>query len=80
MKKILLLSIYILLNLHGNSQVKIFPGGATSIGSLSSPSSGFKLHVRGNSVFTDSLFSGISAAFIRGLNEYSAADLPDYTW
>ncbi|MBK9402012.1 MAG: tail fiber domain-containing protein [Bacteroidetes bacterium] len=80
MKKILLQIFAILIVCPGVAQVKIFPGGSTSIGSLSTPATSFKLHVRGNSVFTDSVFTGNSAAFIRGHNANSAADTPDYTW
>lgn len=80
MRAITITIIFLVLIFKVSGQVKIFPGGSTSIGSLSTPASSFKLHVRGNSVFTDSVFTGNSAAFIRGQNANSAADTPDYTW
>ena len=39
-----------------------------------------KLNVAGNSVFTATSSSITSAAYIRGLNTYSTATTPDYTW
>jgi hypothetical protein len=38
------------------------------------------LHVVGNSTFTQTTSSITSAAYIRGLNTYSTATTPDYTW
>ena len=64
----------------GLSQIKIFSGGDITIGNTTSPASGFKLHVQGNSVFTTNTFTGNSAAFVRGHNGYSTETTPDFTW
>lgn len=62
------------------AQIKIFPGGNITVGNTSAPTSGFKMHVQGNSLFSTSSFTGNSAAFIRGMNGHSSATTPDYTW
>lgn len=62
------------------AQVKIITGGRVNVASPENPISGFKLHVRGHTLFSDSLFQGASAAMIRGLSDFSNESEPDYTW
>lgn len=63
-----------------NAQVKIHTVGNVSLGSTTAPPSGFKLQLIGNSVFSANNGSITSSAYIRGLNAYSTAITPDYTW
>ena len=54
-----------------------FTNGSVGIGT-SSPKS--KFQVIGNSTFSESTNSITSSALIRGMNSYSTATTPDYTW
>lgn len=63
------------------SQIKVVSTGSVAIGTSSSPISGSKLHVVGGyTAFTQTTSTPTSAAFIRGLNAYSTAINPDYSW
>lgn len=62
------------------AQVKMFPGGVMSVGTVSPPPSGFRLNVVGESIFRAHTGTITSAAYIRGLNTYSTAMTPDFTW
>jgi hypothetical protein len=63
-----------------DAQIKVFNGGVVSIGTTLTPATGCRLQLIGNSVFTENTDTIISAAYIRGLNRYSTASAPDYTW
>lgn len=63
-----------------NAQIRVSPGGNVVIGTSNSPYGGFKFQVIGHSVFSNSTAAPQSAAFIRGLNSFSGATNPDYTW
>lgn len=63
-----------------NAQIKVFDGGNVTVGSTIKPSLGARLQVTGNTLFTESNLSIASAAYIRGMNSYSTASSPDYTW
>jgi len=85
MKNLQLLSVLIIfLNYSALAQIKIFSDGDVIIGNTIPPASNFKLHVQGNSLFSDLLFTGAptssSAAFIRGAHTFSDVNTPDYTW
>ncbi len=82
MKTKIFISAFILLCMTGfiNAQIKVYDGGNVSLGSTIAPVTGCKLQLVGNSVFTENTTSIESAAFIRGLNRYSAANSPDFTW
>jgi len=86
MKKLLFSTSLILAGLTLNAQIKLWAGGQTAIGFTSqAPLSGFKMQLTGNSAFSSSTSSISSAAFIRGNNAYSEANMtnskgPDYTW
>ncbi len=60
------------------AQIKVFSGGSVSIGNTASPFT--NLQVFGNSLFSSTTGTPTSAAYIRGLNVYSTATTPDYTW
>jgi hypothetical protein len=62
------------------AQIKVYNGGNVSVGSTISPVSGCRLQLIGNSVYTENTSTIESAAYIRGLNRYSTAIAPDYTW
>jgi hypothetical protein len=75
--------LFIFISLNVKAQLKVFSGGNLTIGNTVTPASGFKLHLYGNSLFSDNSFTevaGNSAAFIRGLGTYSISSTPDYTW
>jgi hypothetical protein len=74
--------VFILFFLTGfvNAQIKVFNGGIVSVGSTLTPAYGCRLQLVGNSVFTENNQTIESAAYIRGLNRYSTASAPDYTW
>lgn len=79
MKNIILTAcLFIIISTH--AQMKIFTGGTTVIGDLSSTGSGSKLTVVGNSTFLDANTTITSAPFIRGGHAYSGATTPDYSW
>jgi hypothetical protein len=63
-----------------SAQIKVFDGGTVSIGSTLTPANGCRLQLVGNSVFTQNTHNIESAAYIRGLNSYSTASAPDFTW
>ena len=63
-----------------NAQIKYFNDGNFIIGSSTSPVSGARLQVTGNSTFTATNTTITSAAMIRGLNGYSTASTPDFTY
>jgi hypothetical protein len=71
---------FLLVSLYSKAQVKIYNGGNVSIGSSSAPPSGFKMQLIGNSVYSANTGSIISSAYIRGLNSFSSATNPDFTW
>ena len=68
------------------AQIKVHPGGNLAFGFTNqTPLNGFKMQLAGNSVFSASTSAITSAAFIRGNNAYSEANManskgPDYTW
>ncbi|MDB5274605.1 MAG: hypothetical protein JWO58_2972 [Chitinophagaceae bacterium] len=63
------------------AQVKVTSGGNVAIGSTSGPISGSRLHVIGGyTTFTATYSIPTSSAFIRGLDTYSTATTPDYSW
>ena len=62
------------------SQVKIYPGGNTYIGSIAASGPIEKLQVIGNAVFSSSTSALFSAPYIIGHNNFSHANSPDYTW
>ena len=70
----------LLINLSVKAQLKIFSAGTISLGSATSPLSGTRVQVFGNSVYTLTSGTPTSAAYIRGLNAYSDSTNPDYTW
>jgi hypothetical protein len=82
MKTKAIISAIIFLCITGivNAQIKVFDGGNVSVGSTIAPATGCKQQLVGNSVYTANTGSITSAAFIRGLNGYSTASSPDYTW
>jgi hypothetical protein len=55
-------------------------GGSVSIGSTLTPATGCKLQMVSNAVFTQNAGTIQSAAFLKGMNSYSSASIPDYTW
>lgn len=59
------------------AQLKVNSNGRVGIGTTNPYT---ELHTIGNSTFSQSTSSITSAAFIRGLNSYSSATTPDYTW
>jgi hypothetical protein len=62
------------------AQLKVFQNGNVSIGGTSALPWPFELQVAGNSVFSATQSSITSAGMIRGLNAYSTATTPDFTW
>ena len=82
MKTTTIVSVIFLFCMAGivNAQIKVFNGGNVSIGSTISPVTGCRLQLVGNCIFTENNLSIESAAYIKGLNRFSAANSPDYTW
>lgn len=80
MKKIILSIAISAISLSVFGQIKVFNGGNISLGSTTAPPSGFRLQVIGNSVFSATTSTITSSAYIKGLNGYSTATTPDYTW
>ncbi|HNW69487.1 MAG TPA: hypothetical protein PKI01_03730 [Bacteroidales bacterium] len=78
-KNFFLLIIFMATSFSLNAQIKVFSGGGVSIGNTCTPTSGTKLQVFGNTIFSSSQ-SPSMAAFIRGNYENSIATTPDYTW
>ena len=78
--KYLFIGLILLISTITNAQIKIHTGGNVSLGSTTAPPSGFKFQLIGNSVFSANTGSITSSAYIRGLNGYSTATNPDYTW
>ncbi|MEI6851484.1 MAG: tail fiber domain-containing protein [Bacteroidota bacterium] len=70
----------IIISIGVNAQIKVFSSGNISLGSSTTPLSGLKVQVFGNCSFTSTTGTPTSAAYIRGLNSYSTATTPDYTW
>jgi hypothetical protein len=65
---------------QGLAQLKVFQSGSVAVGSTTAPPSSFAFQVIGPSVFSASTGTITSSAYIRGLNAYSTATNPDYTW
>ena len=63
-----------------NAQLKLYPTGSISIGSITIPPAGFELQVIGNSVYSGNTGAIKSSALIRGINIFSTDTNPDYTW
>ncbi len=80
MKKLLLGCLMLGSSLAINAQIKVFPSGNVALGQLNGESINTRLKVVGNSLFTSSIFLPISAAYIRGNEQFSTASNPDYTW
>jgi hypothetical protein len=81
MKKVILLNA-LLLAAGAVAQVKVWTGGGIGMGYLgSAPTSGYKVQISGNTLFTSATGStSFSAAMIRGNNGNSTASTPEYTW
>ena len=63
------------------SQLKVSSTGALSVGSATNPFTNCKFRVVGGySQFCETTSVPTSSAMIRGLNAYSTATTPDYTW
>jgi hypothetical protein len=80
MKKIIIAFGILFIVITASAQLKVFSGGAVTIGNTTAPPSAFKLNVQCNSIFTTNTFAGGSAASIRGLDGFSDEATPDYTW
>lgn len=78
MKQFKLLGLACLATFGLQAQIKLFNNGNIAIGSIDSPRSNNE--VRGNTVFTDTNTSIVTAPFIRGLNNYSTSLTPAYTF
>ncbi len=78
--KIFLSAFFIIILVSANAQLKVFQDGSVSIGGTISLPWPFKLQVAGNTVFSQTQNTITSAAMIRGLNDYSSASTPDFTW
>lgn len=63
-----------------NAQLKLYPSGSLSIGSISQPPANTELQVIGNSVFSNKIGATTSSAYIKGLNAFSTDSVPDYSW
>ena len=63
-----------------NAQIKIFPGGNILMGATATPATASKLQLAGNLTIAATNSTITSSAHIRGLNTYSGASNPDYTW
>lgn len=61
-----------------DAQIKVTPGGKTSIGYAGTPPTNIRTHIVGNTMF--SLSSIGNGAMIRGYKGVSSASKPDYTW
>ncbi|HEY1038463.1 MAG TPA: tail fiber domain-containing protein [Bacteroidia bacterium] len=62
------------------AQIKVFTGGNATIGATNSPVYSAKLQIAGPTIFTTATVTPTSSAYIRSVNAYSSASLPDYTW
>ena len=63
-----------------NAQLKLYPIGSLSIGSITQPPNHAELQVIGNAVFSKNTGAIISSAYIKGLNNYSTDSIPDFSW
>lgn len=79
-KRILIIGSVLMLSFTSMAQLKVFSSGSISVASTTEPLSSYKMQVTGNSVFTSTTGIPTSAVMIRGLNTYSYATNPDYTW
>ena len=80
MKKYILTIGIAILSIVSFAQIKVHDNGNAIIGSTSTPSSGYKFQIVGQSAFTATNTSITSAAMIRGNNGYSTATTPDFTY
>lgn len=71
---------FLVISMNVTAQLKVFSDGSVSIGGTSAIPWPFKLQVAGNTVFSQTQSSITSAGMIRGLNTYSTATTPDFTW
>ncbi len=63
-----------------NGQLKLYSNGGLSIGSTTQPPAGAELQIIGNTIFSNNANAINSSAYIKGLNVFSTAINPDYTW
>jgi len=69
-----------LLRNNANAQLKLYTSGSLSIGSITQPPVNSELQVIGNAVFSANTGIIISSAYVKGVNMFSSAANPDYTW
>jgi len=67
-------------SIDSNAQLKLYPNGSLSIGSIIQPPANTELEISGNTIFSANTGAIASAAFIKGRNIFSNAANPDYTW
>lgn len=77
---ILTIALLLFVYFTANAQLKVFPAGSLSIGSITQPPTNAELQIVGNTVFSKIAGSTASSAYIKGLNIFSTDSLPDYTW
>lgn len=79
-KILLVLLLSIIISNKSNAQIKVFQNGTISMGGTAAIPWPSILQVAGNAIFSQTQGSITSAAYIRGLNNYSTVTTPDYTW
>lgn len=79
-KNLLLSTALCFSSLFMNAQLKVFSDGTVAIGGTTSVPWSVNIAMVGNTLFTQTQSSATSSAYIRGLNAFSSATNPDYTW